>query len=350
MKVLHVTESMGSGVEAAILDYVKSAPNAEHSLLFASRGYHTGELHAAGLKFIVNAGKGAWRLYRQLEKTITDVNPDIVHFHSSWAGLVGRSTLRKRKMAVVYSPHSFFFDRTDLSFIALRVARGAERLLVRRTDVVAAVSPHEEECARELGAEAVYVPNIANIASASRPQVLASDLNGGIPRIVAVGRLSAQKDPDFFIAAKQIVDKEGLSAEWIWVGGGDSTYEKRLEQNGVEVTGWIDRAKALVLIAGASLYVHTAAWEGSPISLLEVEQLGVPASVRSIPSVVSLGYPSGLTDPAALAEDVLHRLRNGLGADMSERALDLAQQSKNQHLALLTAYNRALQAAGKRAG
>lgn len=348
MKVLHVTESMGSGVEAAILDYVKSAPDAEHSLLFASRGYHTGDLHAAGLKVVINAGKGAWRLYRQQEKTIRDLNPDIVHLHSSWAGLIGRSTLRKRKMAVVYSPHSFFFDRTNLSSIALRVARGVERLLVSRTDVVAAVSPHEEECARELGADAVYVPNIANIVSTSRPQGLASELNDGIPRIVAVGRLSAQKDPDFFVAAKQIVDKAGLSAEWIWVGGGDATYENRLEQNGVEVTGWIDRAKALALVAGASLYVHTAAWEGSPISLLEVEQLGIPASVRSIPSVVSLGYPSGLTDPASLAADVLDRLQTGHRAEMSGRALDLAQQSKNQHLALLTAYNRALHVAGKR--
>lgn len=339
MRVLHVTESMGSGVEAAILDYVRSSPKEiKHSLLYASRGYRTGGLQSAGLEYVVDAGQGAFSLARQMKSAVARVKPDIVHLHSSWAGLVGRSTSLGKRLAIVYSPHSFYFERTDLSAPARRFAYVAEKFFAKRTHVIAAVSPHEERRARELGAASVYVPHIAQV-----PDIRKSSAHGtmGLPRIVAVGRLSAQKDPDFFIEVKVSLDRRGVKADWLWVGGGDDDYQQRLEEAGVRVTGWLDRVEALRLVVDSAIYLHTAAWEGNPISLLEVEHLKVPAVVRSIPSVVSLGYSSHVVTAESMADEILARLEGKAGS-FTPQLQGMEQQTVIQQKALREVYSTAI--------
>jgi glycosyltransferase involved in cell wall biosynthesis len=82
----------------------------------------------------------------------------------------------------------------------------------------------------------------------------------------------------------------------------------------VHVTGWLPRADALSLLATAHVYLHTAAWEGSPITLLEAADLRVPVVARSIPALDSLGYDPSLRDPAAVAHrivDVVEGRRSG---------------------------------------
>lgn len=339
LRVLHVTESLGSGVEAAILDYVRSSPEIEHSLLFSSRGYHTGQLGGSGLHQVVSAGRGALSLARRLGHSLRDIDPDVVHLHSSWAGVVGRIRIGVGSRAVVYSPHAFFFDRTNLSRASAAAAHTVERVLAGRTDVIAAVSPYERESALKMGVDSVYVPNVAHIASSDNAAYERPIVAVGLPKIVAVGRLSVQKDPDFFLAVKKLVDAEQIQAKWEWIGGGDDSFDRRLTANNVEVSGWVDRSEALRRITEASLYVHTAAWEGSPISLLEVEQLGVPAVVRSIPSVVSLGYPEGLVNPAAVAKRIVEAITNPSDAPVRVPAFN---PDRLQRTALLEAYKLAM--------
>jgi glycosyltransferase involved in cell wall biosynthesis len=122
---------------------------------------------------------------------------------------------------------------------------------------------------------------------------------------VGIGRLSPQKDPDFFAG----VAAHLRHAQLVWVGDGDPLMKTRLERAGVKVTGWLPRQEVLEVLAGADVYLHTAAWEGSPMSLLEAEYMGIRTVVRSIPALESLGYPAGLDAPELVAERVDSLLR-----------------------------------------
>ena len=115
-----------------------------------------------------------------------------------------------------------------------------------------------------------------------------------------LGRISPQKGPDFFRRAVELSQASALPLRWIWIGGGAAADERALREAGAEVTGWVSRSEALGWLATADVYVHTAAWEGFPVSLLEAAALGLPIVARRIPALESLGPPLLCDSPEAL--------------------------------------------------
>lgn len=318
-RVLHISEAMAGGVEAAVLEYVRSSPGRDHYIAFSRRGgYRTGDLESAGFVVARELHGNPFWLWQGFRRMIDEVQPDIVHLHSAWAGLLGRINVRRPTYRVVYSPHSYYFDRLDIPPVTRWAARMMERTLASRTDAVAAVSPFEAEQAERMGANAVYVPNVVRIDPELTDRAR-SELS--VPATVtAVGRLSAQKDPDFFIAVKRACDAKGAAFSWVWLGGGDDDLDHRVRAAGVEVSGWLPRDAAIRRLADTDIYVHTAAWEGSPISLLEVAAMRIPRIVRSIDATVSLGYPAGLSTPEQVAAALIALAAQPLAAWVPEPA------------------------------
>ena len=66
------------------------------------------------------------------------------------------------------------------------------------------------------------------------------------------------------------------------------------------MTGWLSRSQALGWLASADVYVHTAAWEGLPVSVLEAAALGLPIVARRIPALEPLRLPLLCDSPEAL--------------------------------------------------
>lgn len=307
-RVLHVTEAMGGGITSALAAYARSTPDVDHHLVFCERGdFRTGQSLEENFASISNVGRGPRALYRAIPEALKRVRPDILHLHSAWAGAVGR--LRSPRVPIIYTPHSFFFERANLSVIPRATARQIERLLAGRTSIAACVSPYETELAQGLGMRAQYVPNEAG----QLPPDLVRAWGGERARreVVTVGRLSAQKDPAFFLQVVRDVRARGVDVQWVWAGDGDDECKTQLQSLGVEVTGWAARDVTLNRVATSSLYLHTAAWEGSPMTLLEAEEIGVPIVARSIPALVSMGYPDGLDTPERVADAVVSVVRHG---------------------------------------
>ena len=75
---------------------------------------------------------------------------------------------------------------------------------------------------------------------------------------------------------------------------------------GVEVTGWLEQDVAVKEIADCDVYLHTAAWEGYPMTILEAFELGMPVVARTIHALTS--EPRGarlVADPAAAITELL---------------------------------------------
>jgi len=299
-RVLHVCEALGGGVTTALIDFVKSAPSYEHHLIGRLRSADdTGaqiESQFASVTWLPGSIRG-WR--RTLQDRVRTLRPTVVHAHSSKSGALVRVMPGLRTEHIVYSPHCYAFERRDVGRPVRLAYALAEWVLGRRSHWVAAVSPREAALATRLCGvgRVAYVPNVVRLTP--------SPVTFGDPlTVVAAGRVTRQKDPDWFAAASAASRALGSSARWVWLGGGDPQAVRRLEASGVTVTGWLSRERLLTAMAGANVYVHTAAWEGAPVSVLEAAALGLPILGRRIPALESLDVPGLCDTPSDLAQAV----------------------------------------------
>ncbi|MFI6881631.1 glycosyltransferase [Streptosporangium canum] len=324
VRVLHVTECWGSGVASAVHAYIKATPDHDHWLLMAHDPADPllgeGDL-LRGLRVFAD---GHLARIRDVAAAYRETRPDIVHAHSSYAGFYVRSCPPVPKERIIYTPHCYAFERTDVGLPIRYGFRLAEALLAPRTGVVAAVSPREAELAVRLrgGQRVVYVPNVV-------PDVPPAPAARGRSEFVAisVGRICAQKDPAFLASAARSSDP---STRWVWIGDGDPALRRVLEDAGVVVTGWLAREQVLALLGTADVYVHTASWEGAPVSVLEAVGAGLPVVARDIPALRSLGVPDLVATPAECARAV-RDLRDDLRREEAGRRLADALAGHTPH-------------------
>lgn len=346
MRVLHVSEAMGGGVATSILAMVESTPELDHHLLLSPRdGHDTGSDFARAFSSVtLMPTQPAVASYR-LMQLARRLYPDVVHAHSSVAGVVARVT-DVGAAAIAYSPHCFAFERRDVTASQRRFFRWVERCLAKRADTLIAVTPYEIDLAAQLGCpEVAYVANRATI-----PQAPVASWRSPL-RIAAVGRVCPQKDWRYLVHLKRYIDADiGVDASWHWLGGGDTEGERTLRAAGINVAGWMPHERMIEQLSQAQVYVHTAAWEAAPMSILEAAQLGLPLVLRSIPPLESLEFPGLESGVAAVAqrlkslehESVWQRARaDSLSAMRHHRREWQAQQ-------LQAAYNQAVMRAARR--
>jgi glycosyltransferase involved in cell wall biosynthesis len=302
LQILHVVESLGSGVATALEGYIRNTPGHVHTVLAWRRdGAHTGDALDQLAATMLTLPPGRLAQLRTVRRHVARLRPDVIHAHSSYAGLYVRLLWRPGR-SLVYTPHGFSFERRDVSAALRGVFWLTEALLSLRGACVAAVGPREAKLAERLpGRQLVrYVPNaVRDLQVASAP---AGGGCGGTGRLraAALGRITAAKGPDFFRSAASLARELGLPIDWVWVGGGDCADEESLREAGVLVTGWVSRPTALAWLSSADMYVHTAAWEGAPLSVLEAAALDLPILARRSPALEALGLEPLYDTPVAL--------------------------------------------------
>jgi glycosyltransferase involved in cell wall biosynthesis len=294
--VLHVVESWGAGVRAAVLQFANATPGVEHHLI---RGTGRREFSTDGdsvFASIRELPRGIAAAGRAIRDASVATNSHVVHAHSSFAGVFTRLTIRSTAARrVLYSPHCFAFERRDLGLLGRAVARAIEWVLAVNTDTLVACSPGEAAAAKRLGhRRVVYVPNVASVATTAT--------GDGPQRVVAVGRLGAQKDPDFFRETVRLLRARRPATSAQWIGDGDTGARSRLEADDIRVSGWIPTAAVHHGIAAAGVYLHTARWEGFPIAILEAVELGVPVLAREVPTLAGASATPGILTPQQLAD------------------------------------------------
>lgn len=336
--ILHVTESYGGGVAASIDQYVRRLPEHEHHLLAHVRAgdfSDGGEMaRFAGAATMTPRFRSA---RKEILAAVAKIRPDILHVHSSFAGAFVRLSVRSRRSRpIVYTPHGFSFERRDVSWLVRMAFFMAESVLGWNTSLTAACSVREARLSKRLRpcARVEYVPNVVEIAHV--PAVDHSNV------VVGCGRLSEARDPSFFreVAALLSQGADGLCVRW--VGDGDAGYRGALEEAGISVTGWLPRGEVLNAMARAAVYVHTASWDGFPMSILEANALGLAIVARDIPALA--GAPALVRSPGEMAKSVLslvgseseqHRNRAAWAEFLSKHSPEY------QRAALICAYMRA---------
>jgi glycosyltransferase involved in cell wall biosynthesis len=248
----------------------------------------------------------------RLARILRAGSPDLVHLHSSKAGLSGRLVLRGRR-ATVFQPHAW-------SFLAVRGALRAgalawERRAASWADAVVCVSEGERRAGEEAGLRAGLrvVPNGIDLdafraAGAEERRDARERLGlGPSPLAVCVGRLSRQKGQDVLVDAWPEVASRVPGAELVLVGSGPDEAELRSRARGVgesDVRDWLVAANAVV---------QPSRWEGLAYTVLEAM-----ATARAVVATEVAGMREALGEDASLVqvED-----RRGLAAALAELLL-----------------------------
>jgi len=322
MRVLHVVESYGAGTASAVLQYVRATPDLEHHLVRRLRhdGDHADDGELAHFASVTEMAAGTLPAVRSVRRAVASVRPHVVHGHSSFGGAFARSAVRRgrRGPLLVHTPHCYATERQDLGRLARAAYATAERLLALNTDVVAGCSPRETDLGRRVAPRArhVFVPNVADVV----PQHAGAASDQRV--VTGMGRLTGQRDPLAFLEVVRALSQSQRQRRPVtarWIGDGSAGLAARLEAAGVEVTGWLPRTAALRLMGESAVYVHTARWDGAPMTMIEAHALRLPQVALRSPAVAD--GPAGAV--AERPED-LAVLVGRLLEDQGERRGNLA--------------------------
>jgi glycosyltransferase involved in cell wall biosynthesis len=302
--LVHVAESFASGTASAIADFVRNYPDAEHHLVYSLRAeavVDPAELDGFASATPMPGGTLARIRFlrshlRRMEAETTGVV--IVHAHSSKAGGYVRMAVRRSvRRPLLYTPHCYAFERRDVSWSVRQAFRALEWVLSFNTTAVGACSPREASLSR-WAASSPRVVMVPNVQPPGLPKM--NPTTNGKLRVVGNGRLGPQKDPEFFARAFAAAVAAHPEIEGVWIGGGETHYVDMLHEAGVEVTGWLPRQEALEIMASCDLYLHTALWEGFPISIMEAAGMGMPVVSRRGPYLSGVEMPVVIDEPGEL--------------------------------------------------
>jgi glycosyltransferase involved in cell wall biosynthesis len=228
---------------------------------------------------------------RRLGGLIDWIGPDVVHAHSSKAGLLVRSLARSRPITVLYTPHAVITLNPELRAWQRRVAAFVERNLARRTDCVVAVSEHELDHLHSIGVLRERTSLVPNGIAPIVPRPTSDEVRGelGLPlgvRVVGfVGRLAAQKNPEALFAALPWLDAD---VQLAFVG--DGPLRPRLDgladeesADRIHLLGDRDGHRAMF---GFDCLVIPSRYESAPYVAMEARDAGIPV-------VTAAGVPGG---------------------------------------------------------
>jgi glycosyltransferase involved in cell wall biosynthesis len=328
LRVLHVSQPTDGGVGRYVATLALAERDAGLSVAVASPpGQLADELGGTGVETIAwpaRRGPGPRSIGElvRLRRVIAEWSPDVVHLHSSKAGLVGRLAVRRRR-PTIFQPHAWSFHVDGRS---ARLAGVWERIGARYADVVVCVSEAERDEGRSHGVTArfeviqngVDTTGFAPVDAAERMGIRARlALPDGVPIAVCAGRLAPQKGQDVLLSAWPSVLGRVPDAVLVLVGDGPLRAELarrivgdvRLVGHRGDVGDWLRAADVVVL---------PSRWEGFSLLLLEAMACGAAVVATDVAGVrESLGRSA----PAAILPVGDDR---ALGLALAERLADAA--------------------------
>jgi glycosyltransferase involved in cell wall biosynthesis len=256
----------------------------------------------------------------RLRGVVRGVRPDVLHLHSSKAGLAGRLAVRGR-LRTLFQPHGWSWLATTGPASAATLQW--ERVAAQWTDVLVCVGEGEaaQGRARRLRARCEVVRNGVDLSrfrpvgATGRADARALlGLPATAPVVLCVGRLTRQKGQDLLLDAWPSVTADRPDAVLALVGDGDLLPALRgRAPAGVRFAGAVDDVRPWY--AAADLVVQPSRWEGLPLTLLEALASGRAVVGTDVPGLGdALPRGAGAVVPAEDVPALAAALRARLAA------------------------------------
>jgi glycosyltransferase involved in cell wall biosynthesis len=274
---------------------------------------------------------------------------DLVHTHSSKAGIIGRLAARLAGVgAVVHTVHGWSFNPTQPPWLR-RLYIMLERIAAARTDRLVTVAGADVDKGLSLGIGhrdqyRVIRSGIDVGEYATRPPQPLLPHRSDELRVGTVSCLKPQKDPLTLVRAAARVLDQVPRARFYIAGDGDlrSQVEALAGELGISdrlvMLGWIDDVPAF--LHDLDIFVLTSRFEGLPRALLQAAAARVPivaTAVDGTPEVISDGDTGLLVAPGnsdqvaaaiirlARSEELRQRLSGAAYRRVTSGSFEIAQ-------------------------
>ena len=284
-----ITRGEAGGAQVHVLELVRGLRGqVDFQVAIGDREFLALELEKSGIPVHVVEGlqrsvspRSDLRALRELRTLIRTVKPNLVHTHSSKAGLLGRLAARSLGVPVIHTAHAWAFSdgqprRRKAATIPIEALAG------RITDRFVVVSDADREVGQRYGvarpSQVRIVHNgISDVAARARPE------EAGIPVVCMVARLAAPKDPLLLLRALA-----GIPQPWRLRLVGDGPDRPAVEaalstlgiQDRVELVGTSLEVPAL--LAQSHIGVLISKQEGFPLVVLEAMRAGLPVVASDV--------------------------------------------------------------------
>ncbi|MBI2069988.1 MAG: glycosyltransferase family 4 protein [Elusimicrobia bacterium] len=243
------------------------------------------------LRFMKRQIRPWWDLLALFELIVylRRIRPDIIHTHSSKAGILGRWAAKLAGVPVViHTFHGFGFHDFQKPLTRSLLAF-SERITGKITTQFVFVSKSNEEYAKRWNITAKEPPVLirSGVALKSLDQLSADhrnkkrkELNLSTDALVVatVGNLKAQKNPEHYIELARRFKNHASLPVFLFIGGweGGGARETIFQQAppNLKYLGW--REDVREILNASDIFVMTSLWEGLPRSSVEALRLGLP--------------------------------------------------------------------------
>lgn len=218
-----------------------------------------------------------WRSHQVLVRWLAELGPDIVHTHSSKAGILGRSAAWKLGLPVVHTIHGSPFHPYQ-SRLANRAYRWAEGWAARRCDRLISVcdAMTDQYVAAGIAPRGKFVTvysgmEVEPFLHPPRPRdVVRRELGLGPGEVVVakVARLFELKGHDDVIAAAPQVIAANPQVRFLFIGDGilQSALQQQIARLGLTpyflFTGLVPPQRVPELLGASDIVVHASLREG----------------------------------------------------------------------------------------
>lgn len=331
LKILHVAETIRGGIATYLneLHPYQRASYERDNVHYVVPSDHRDDLvgfEDSEVSVFKREGRSVQGLLRMAMVTLQQirrVRPDIVHIHSTFAGLVIRPLLffMRRGPKVAYCPHGWAFSR-ETSQLSHRTTKFVEHLLAKLTDRIVCISGGERTEAIMAGIAPERLTLVYNGISADRPSPpTAVAWNTEKTRVLFVGRLDRQKGYDLLVETARRLSK---AVDVRVIGSSVISKHEDLEiPANVALLGWMNRPQIEAQLEAADLVVIPSRWEAFGLVALEAMRAAKPIvafRVGALPEIVEDGVTGILSSPVSVVS-LIDGIERAVKLDLSATGL-----------------------------
>lgn len=272
-KILYIVEAMGGGVYTYILELANELVDSfDFYIAYAVRPQtpedyreqFDSRIHLIEVKNFARAISLVKdvKAFFEIRKIADDVQPNLIHLHSSKAGALGRWAFNGKKIPLFYTPHGYSFLMQNHSIVKRMTYKFIEVVSGKRQCMTISCSEGEHQESLKITPNATYVDNGVNIRELQG--LMDRTPEKGHPfTVFTLGRICYQKNPKMFNEVAEALP----DIRFLWIG--DGKLRDELKSPNIEITGWVERSDAIRYSMCTDVFVLTSLWEGLPMSLLE---------------------------------------------------------------------------------
>ncbi|ENV13457.1 hypothetical protein F965_01358 [Acinetobacter schindleri NIPH 900] len=295
MKIVYIitrSDVLG-GASVHLLDLAKGMISQGHEvhILVGGTGAFTEELEKNDISFsplnhlkreisLIHDALGFWEIKKHLKK----LKPDIVHCHSSKAGLLGRLAAKSLGLPVVFTAHGWAFTE-GISPRKQKIYAQIEKFLIKFSDHIITVSEFDRIYGFNFGVGSLdIVTTVHNGIPIQDLQIEKVRQFDQPCKIIMVARFDDQKDQMTLIQALGLLKNKNWVMEFI--GSGPTVERCKQEANKL---GLGDKIKFLGqqrnvkdFLNNSDIFVLSTNYEGFPLTILEAMRAKLPVIATNV--------------------------------------------------------------------